>query len=112
VIFVIEQGLPVLGIQHVHIFTFKDLRGLFPASFLQFIQFLIRLRRSVGAEAEKSGNRTADGRLHFHGPPSVEARLFAASGSLCCKRSASRSGPMIRVLPRSIPLEAWLDWLD
>jgi hypothetical protein len=41
------------------------------ASFLQFIQFLIRLSRNVGSETDKSDNRNAAGRPHFHGPPNV-----------------------------------------
>ena len=53
-IFVVEPGLSVFGIQYRRaIFSLKDFRRTFAASFLQFIQF-IRLSGNVGAEAEKS----------------------------------------------------------
>src|SRR4029077_20378175 len=66
VIFVVELYLVAFGIRSRAILSVKDLRRPLAASFLKFVQYLIRLGRSVGAGAEKSGNRNADGWPHPH----------------------------------------------
>src|SRR5262249_11180380 len=48
-------------------FAFKEIRRAFVASFLQFIQFFIRLSGTVGVEPKKSRNRHAEGCPHFQG---------------------------------------------
>src|SRR5262245_49672259 len=63
--FIVEQGLSVFVIRYGRaIFSLKHFRRTFAASFLQFIQVLVRLSRNVGAEPSKSDNRNADGYLH------------------------------------------------
>src|SRR5215510_13190197 len=67
--FIVEQGLSVFVIRYGRaIFSLKHFRGTFAASFLQFIQVLVRLSRNVGAEPSKSDDRNADGCLHVQSP--------------------------------------------
>jgi hypothetical protein len=55
---------------------------MFAASLLKFIRLLIRLGRNVGAEAEKSGNRNADGRPHLL-PQIPQSRLLNSRRAIC-----------------------------
>ncbi len=65
-IFIIEPHLSVFDFGYRRaVFSTKEFRCTLATSFLQFIQFLIRLSGNVSAGAEKSGNRNADSRSHF-----------------------------------------------